>query len=363
MKVALTGGDGFLGWHTMCALREQEVNAVDIPVGQFFHQEQARQALSGATRLIHLAGVNRGTDDEVQSGNTLFAQQLADALAAADNPPPVVVYSNSIQATSGNIYGDAKAQAADILSHAANRIAAEFTDIHFTNLFGEHGKPFYNSVTATFSHILAEGGKPSVKDDKELTLLHAQDAADVLTGYISVDDMRCFEVNETVSGLLKRLSTIAEIYGNGEIPDVSTPFQRNLVNTYRSFLAGPGMAIGLQRHADQRGSFFEILRSHGGTGQTSFSTTAPGITRGNHFHRRKVERFVVLAGSARMSLRRVLTGDVVHFDVDGDHPVAIDMPTMWTHNITNTGAGTLFTAFWTDDLFDPNHPDTVPEEV
>jgi UDP-2-acetamido-2,6-beta-L-arabino-hexul-4-ose reductase len=121
--------------------------------------------------------------------------------------------------------------------------------------------------------------------------------------------------------------------------------------------------VSLTRHADTRGSFFEIVRSHGGPGQSSFSTTVPGISRGDHYHRRKVERFTVLAGEARISLRRLFTDEVIDFDVDGERPVAVDMPTMWTHRITNTGSGQLYTSFWTNDIFDPENPDTIAEVV
>ena len=359
----MTGGDGFLGWHTMCALKEQGAEIVDIPVGGFFDQEQAVGALSGAERFIHLAGVNRGTDQEVDSGNVLFAEQIAETLKVVDDPPRTIVYSNSIQAALSNVYGQAKAKTAGILGQAASCIGAEFLDIKFPNLFGEHGRPFYNAVTATFCHLLAQGETPEVQGNKELTFLHAQDAADVLIGNISREAMGDFEEHEMVSGLLMRLTSMAEIYRHGEIPDVSTPFQRNLFNTYRSYLPAGKMGIPLERHADSRGSFFEILRSHGGNGQTSFSTTTPGITRGNHFHRRKVERFVVLSGKGRISLRRTLTKQSVSFDVDGEHPVAVDMPTMWAHNIVNVGTEPLYTAFWTDDLFDPGRPDTIAENV
>jgi len=105
------------------------------------------------------------------------------------------------------------------------------------------------------------------------------------------------------------------------------------------------------------------VRAHGGQGQTFVSTTKPGITRGEHFHLRKIERFVVLRGEARISLRRMFADDVVSFDVTGDAPAVVDMPTMWVHNITNTGASELTTLFWTHELFDPAAPDTFPDTV
>jgi UDP-2-acetamido-2,6-beta-L-arabino-hexul-4-ose reductase len=163
--------------------------------------------------------------------------------------------------------------------------------------------------------------------------------------------------------LLARLTALARIYTTGEIPDIASPFDRDLFNTYRSYTFEMQTPIKLTRHADRRGSFFEIIPSHGGAGQSSFSTTAPGVTRGNHFHRRKVERFVVLAGQGTIALRRLFTGKVYEFQVTGDEPVAVDMPTMWSHNITNTGDEALDTSFWANELFDPDSPDTIQEMV
>ena len=362
-KVALTGGRGFLGWHTRAALYEQGIEANLIPVGNAFDPVQAKQAINGAKRLIHIAGINRAEDDEIREGNIRFAQQVAESINRADVPPSVVVYANSTQAGNGSAYGDAKHAAGEILREAAEKAGSHYVEVKLPNLFGEHGRPFYNAVTATFCHLLVEGSEPTVENDKELTLLHSQDAADLLIGNCDVEEQRQREQQESVSGLLKRLQQFDTIYRRGEIPDISDPFSRNLFNTYRShmFLAKP--ELPLVKHADNRGSFTEIIRTHGGTGQTSFSTTVPGVLRGGHYHRRKVERFLVLSGKARISLRKMFTDEILNFDVTGVEPIAIDMPTMWTHSIENTGSEILLTNFWTDDHFDPNNPDTIVEAV
>lgn len=361
--VAMTGADGFLGWHTRVALLEQGNGASHIPVGEGFDLEQATATVDGSPRLIHLAGVNRGSDDEVADGNVLFAEQMAQALRGAAKPPPVVVYANSIQATNGSVYGDAKLCAAEILASASAEVGAEFVDVRFPNLFGEHGRPFYNAVTATFCYLLADSQTPEVHQDRELALLHAQNAADLLTGAVGLSEMARLVERESVSGLLKRLSAISETYRRGDIPDVATDFDRDLFNTYRSYVIDTQTPIDLTRHADDRGSFFEIIRSHGGCGQSSFSTTVPGISRGDHFHRRKIERFTVLSGEATISLRRLFTDEVREYAVNGTRPAAVDMPTGWSHKIENTGQDLLYTSFWTNELFDPSSPDTIPEAV
>ncbi len=320
--------------------------------------------MDGSARAIHIAGVNRASDEEVTSGNIALAEQLAMALRASASPPPVVVFANSSQSTNGSVYGGAKAKAAEILATAAGEVSADFVDVRLPNLFGEHGRPFYNAVTATFSHLIATGTEsPVVEHDKELTLLHAQHAVDVLMGAVPLDAMSELARDETVSGLLRRLQSYAKVYDQGEIPDIHDDFDRDLFNTYRSYTFPAQSPIQLTRRADNRGSFFEIIRSHGGSGQSSFSTTLPGITRGDHYHRRKIERFTVLQGRARISLRRLFTDEVFSFEVSGEAPGAIDMPTMWAHNITNIGDEMLYTSFWTNDIFNPQNPDTIAEVV
>lgn len=360
MTIAMTGGRGFLGWHTRAALLESATEVTDIRVGDNFDAKAAAAAAS-SERFIHIAGVNRGSDAEVREGNRRFAEQASEAIRKADIPPRVVVFANSSQSANGSVYGEAKQRAAAILEKAAQFVGAEFVDVRLPNLFGEHGRPFYNAVTSTFCHLLAEGQSPTVESDKLLTLLHAQDAADLLTGQATT--LEAMSVDETVSGLLRRLGSLASLYRRGEIPDVATRFERNLFNTYRSYTFPAQAPVRLTRHADARGSFFEVVRSHGGPGQSSFSTTAPGISRGDHFHRRKIERFTVLSGRAVIRLRRVLSEEVIEFEVSGDEPAAVDMPTMWSHNIENIGDELLYTSFWTNDIFDPAAPDTIPEAV
>ncbi|PWC04449.1 NAD-dependent epimerase/dehydratase family protein [Agromyces badenianii] len=359
-RVALTGARGFLGWHTRAALLASGGSSNGFPVGDGFQVERAVDAIEGVDRLIHLAGVNRGTDEEVFDGNIRMAEQTAAVIRSAADPPAVVVFANSIQSGNTTPYGRSKARARDILAEAASDRGLSFSDIALPNVFGEHGRPFYNSVVATFCHVLADGGVPSIEHDKPLTLLHAQDAADVLLGRRDL-----FPVDEDVSvgSLLSRLRGIAERYRSGDIPDVAGAFERDLFNTYRAAAFERAPVIPLERRSDRRGAFFEIVRSHGGSGQSSFSTTVPGVSRGDHFHRRKIERFTVLSGTAVIALRRVLTDEVLEFRVSGAQPVAIDMPTLWSHKITNTGDDDLFTSFWSNEIFDPETPDTIAEAV
>jgi UDP-2-acetamido-2,6-beta-L-arabino-hexul-4-ose reductase len=323
--------------------------------------EAAIASLDGASRLLHIAGINRGAESDITSGNIRFAEQLSGALLAAKTPPPVVVFANSIQSGNNTAYGEAKKRASALLEAASSRVGAAFIDVQLPNLFGEHGVPFYNSVVATFCHLLATGGRPTIETDRELELVHVQDAADLLIGLTA--DRAPVSSYSTVVDVLSALTEISKVYRTGDIPDLSTSFDRNLFNTYRSFTFPDQSPIPLMRNADARGSFFEVIRSHGGQGQSSFSTTVPHIARGNHFHRRKVERFAVLAGEAVISLRKLFSSEVIEFTVSGDAPCAVDMPTLWAHKITNIGSGELYTSFWSNEIFDPEAPDTFAEAV
>lgn len=362
-KVVITGAGGFLGLHLRAAAQELGIDTVGIAVGQAFDPDQAAQAVNGADKLIHLAGVNRGTDEEVADSNLLFADQLAATLSMVDQPPSTIVYANSIQANNATVYGTAKHRAAATLAAAAQSVGSTLQDMKLPNLFGEYGRPFYNSVVATFCHLIATGQEPQVHQDRQLQLLHAQNAADILLGSTGHDELAELSHWETVWGLKHLLEEFHTVYSAGEFPDLSTEFRRDVFNTYRAYTFPDHTPIDITRHADYRGSFSEIVRSHGGTGQTSFSTTAPGVTRGDHYHRRKVERFTVLSGQAEINLRRLFDDEVYTYIISGDEPQSVDMPTLYAHSIRNIGTEPLFTAFWTNDIFDPDNPDTIAEMV
>jgi UDP-2-acetamido-2,6-beta-L-arabino-hexul-4-ose reductase len=230
--IAITGSGGFLGSHTLNALKGCIVRPITL--GDYFDQDQALYALDGADKLIHIAGANRGND--VGLLNFAFAWQLSHTLLEANNPPSQIVFTNSTQAGNGTEYGNSKQQASDMLCEVAQDIGAEFIDLKLPNLFGEGGKPFYNMVTSTFCYLLATNQKPEIAEDKELQLLYVKDAADLLAGITNIANLPELIETETVSGLLARLQEIAELVSLGYEPDTSTRFQANLVNTFLSFV-------------------------------------------------------------------------------------------------------------------------------
>lgn len=363
MKIVLTGAAGFLGWHTrlrLHALTDHEV----VSVGR--DEWGALPSLvADADAVIHIAGVNRAeSDDEVRDGNVALARQLADAITQGGSPLRVV-YANSIQAGNGTPYGLGKAEAAGIITEATSAVGGSFVDVLLPNIFGEHGKPRYNSFVATFVHATVAGEEVTINDN-QVGLLHVQQAAQSLLDGLTTDRGALHPDAET-HGVQEVWDLLQEFHASyvpsGEIPDLSSAFRIDLFNTYRAALFPEHYPIQLVPHSDPRGAFVETVRCRGGEGQSSFSTTVPGITRGEHYHLHKIERFAVIRGRGTMELRKMFTDEVLTFEADGDSPVAIDMPVGWVHNITNTGDDVLFTQFWSHELFRPDAPDTFPEPV
>ena len=276
--------------------------------------------------------------------------------------------ANSTQSGSASPYGSSKHQAGVELREFCESQGIEFFEALVPNVFGEGGRPFYNSFVATFCHQLVRGEPCTIVEDREVTLIHAQEVARIIAAAAIDGTPVPFPmpgVTTTVSDVLAKLQAILASYTKSTFPELEDPFDIDLFNTLRAVIfAHRGPVIPFTRHADARGAFVEIVRAKGG-GQTSVSTTVPGITRGNHYHLRKVERFAVVQGSAVIEMRRLFSDDVQRYHVTGEEPVAVEIPTLHTHLITNTGDDVLLTLFWTNELFDPDRPDThiLPVDV
>ena len=278
---------------------------------------------------------------------------------------PQLIFSSSTQVDTGTAYGDSKRAASEILARWADASGAVLSNVILPHVFGELGKPFYNSVVSTFCHQLANGKTPKVERDSSLSLLHAQDVANLVYGLMESSasaEIRPEGSQITVSELLDTLRELAGMYEQDILPDLSAHLTCRLFNTYRSYLFPKSFPRKLELREDERGMLFEAIKGHSG-GQTFLSTTRPGVTRGNHFHIKKVERFLVVEGEAVIRIRKMFDDQIHSFEVSGKIPQYIDMPTLHTHNITNTGSSDLLTMFWANEIFDPNHPDTFSEPV
>ncbi len=323
----------------------------------------------GLDAIIHCAGMNRGEEAEVEATNIWLARQVAHACeAGADRGAryPSVIFVNSTHAGRNTGYGRGKRVAAETLADSAARHGANFTNLILPHVFGEFGKPFYNSVVSTFCHQLASGKSPSIQIDAELELVHAQRVAARCMAAIDASDqgdVRVSGVPLKVSELLEKLGAMAESYViQHVIPELCTDIDSEMFNTLRSYCFPGQAATMLTLHEDPRGTLFEAVKTRHG-GQAFLSTTRPGITRGNHFHTTKFERFLVCSGEAEIRLRRLFSEEVHTFRVNGDRPCYIDMPTFYTHSITNIGRSDVVTMFWAGEIFDPARPDTFSEMV
>ncbi len=362
MKILLTGGEGFLGWHTR--VRLHALTDHDVIVANRKSWSELRLAAKGIGAVIHIAGVNHGSPSEVEFGNLSLARDVGDAVRASGTQP-AIIFANSIQAGNDTPYGVAKQASSEHLALVAREVGSAYVDIALPNLFGEHGRPRYNSFVATFVDSLVSKWTPQVAD-RPVNLMHVQQAANVLVQHIDTATSAHLAPTgtpTTVQEVFETLRRFNDLYSNGDIPPLLSALDLDLFNTLRAARFPSAYPIPLAPRADDRGSLVEVVRVHGGQGHTFVSSTRPGISRGEHFHLRKVERFVVLAGQARISLRKLFSPEIINFDVRGDKPCIIDMPTMWTHNITNSGQSELTTLFWTQELFDPDSPDTYRERV
>ena len=363
--VGITGSAGFFGWHLRCRLHTFGFDYRLADRSTFADPNALDAFVAESDVIVHLAGVNRAnSDEEVASGNTELAQALADAQART-GANLNVVYSNSIKADEPGVYGEAKAKAAEILSAATTVGNGYFVDILFPHLFGEFGVPFYNSGVTTFAHQLV-AGEPSQVNEGQLELLHVQDAAQLIMDMIekgASEQLRPAGRKISVPETYELMTRLADYATTGTIPQIlDDEFELRLFNTIRSQMWPDKYPFEITRHADQRGAFFEVVRAWG-QGQTSISTTVPGVVRGEHYHLDKVERFAVISGEASIRVRRLFTDDVIEFQVKGDEPCFIDMPPLCTHDITNTGKSELVTLFWSHDHFDPENGDTYPLKV
>jgi UDP-2-acetamido-2,6-beta-L-arabino-hexul-4-ose reductase len=378
LKIGITGQPGFVGTHLFNTLNLYKDKFQTIPFedSYFADTEKLNNWVKKCDVIVHLAAMNRHNDPEViYNTNITLVRQLISACEATLSKPQIL-FSSSTQEERDNLYGKSKKEGRELLSHWASENSAQFTGFIIPNVFGPYGHPYYNSVIATFCHQLTHNEQPRIDVDGELKLIYV---AELVQHFMDrIEFVNQHHANETfietiqlqhtsqskVSALLELLRSYKTGYfEKGEIPALDTPFNRNLFNTFLCYIDHKSFfPFPLKKNTDNRGSFVETVKLGSG-GQVSFSTTVPGITRGNHFHTRKAERFAVIKGKALIELRKIGTTDVISFELEGDKPSFVDMPVWYTHNIKNIGDEELYTIFWINEFFDANDPDTFFEIV
>lgn len=335
----------------------------------FEHQAEMESFVGQCDAIVHLAALNRHNDQQaIYDTNIELVSKLISAMESTGSRPHVL-FSSSTQEERDNIFGKSKREGRKLLAEWAARSGGVFTGMVIPNVFGPFGNPYYNSVVATFSHQLTHNEQPRVDIDAQLKLIYVGDLVKIIYYLIEnkiADDE--FRISPTDKALVTEILTLLQsfkalYFEKGIIPDLKDPFERNLFNTFVCYIDHERyFPFKLKLNTDERGSFVETVKLHSG-GQVSFSTTKPGITRGNHFHTRKAERFAVIKGKARIQFRRIGMDKITSFELDGSEPSYVDMPVWHTHNITNTGEDDLYTIFWINESYDTADPDTFFEQV
>ena len=371
LKIGITGQAGFVGKHlyNTLALFQEEFERVDFQKEFFDDEHKLNEFVSTCDVIVHLAAMNRHNDPQViYDANVGLATKLVLALETT-NSKAHVIFSSSTQEERDNLYGKSKKEARALLSTWAKKAQGKFTGLIIPNVFGPFGHPNYNSVIATFSHKIARNETPTIDVDGDLKLIYVGELVDEILKEIrsgeSKDEVLVpFTSESKVSQLLALLQKYkTEYQDSGIIPVLNSKFEVNLFNTFRCYMdIANHFPVKFTQHTDPRGSFVEVIRLGVG-GQVSFSTTVPGITRGNHYHTRKIERFAVIKGKALIQLRKIGTDEVLNFYLDGEEPAYVDMPVWYTHNIKNIGDEVLYTNFWINEFYDPTDPDTYFENV
>jgi len=367
-RVVVTGARGFIGRNLMVALgRRDDVEAagfdIDDPV------EALWTALAGADVVYHLAGVNRPNDPaEFQTSNAAFTEELCRRMDEA-GARPAVVFASSIQAELDNLYGASKLAAEGVLTAWSRGGGGPVAVFRLPNVFGKWGRPSYNSVVITFCHNVARALPIRVDDpDAAMELVHVDDVVSAFLQALAepprgVERRTVTPVTEvTVGELAARVRAFRAAQHSPDLPDLSGHFARALFSTYLSYLEPEELAFDLDVRADERGDLAELIREPH-AGQIFVSRTHPGITRGNHYHDTKVERFMVIAGEGSVRLRPLGGDEVREYRVSGAAPQAVIIPPGTVHSIENVGPTEMATLFWAGEVFDPGRPDTYYEPV
>lgn len=369
MKILITGAKGFVGKNLVAELKNKgytDIFEYDIDTQQELLDGYCKEA----DFVFNLAGVNRPENpDEFMQGNFGFANRLFDLLKKHNNICPVMI-SSSIQAERDNPYGKSKLAGEELAFQYSKDTGADVLIYRFPNLFGKWCRPNYNSAVATFCHNIAHG-LPITLNDRSvvMTLVYIDDVVnemiDALGGNPHRQDKYCVVPvvhTITLGEIVDLIYSFKESRENLQIPDMKDGFSKKLYSTYLSYLPKDEFSYPLKMNVDNRGSFTEMLRTNE-RGQVSVNISKPGITKGNHWHHTKNEKFIVVSGEGLIRFRKIDSDEIIEYRVSGEKIEVVDIPTGYTHSIVNVGETDLITVMWANECFDPDHPDTYYLEV
>lgn len=367
LNILITGAQGFMGKNLRSALTGRYGDAHRLMLLDMPHtEEELLAAAAEADFVFHLAGVNRPTDPaDFQKGNADFTRQLLTLLKERGKRPPVLL-SSSIQAALENPYGQSKLSAEQAVADYGRETGSAVYLYRLPNVFGKWSRPNYNSAVATFCHNVARGLPITVNDPSvTLRLVYIDDVVEEFLRAMEGQPCREGEwcvvqpVHEVNLGHMAELiQSFPALRDSLTAPDQSDPLVKKLYATYLSFLPPEDFSRPTVTHADQRGSFTELLHM-GSRGQVSLNVSKPHITKGDHWHQTKHEKFIVLQGEGVIRFRKVGDSTVIAYKVSGENLTVVDIPTGYTHSIENTGDTDMLTLMWANEVFDPAHPDTL----
>jgi UDP-2-acetamido-2,6-beta-L-arabino-hexul-4-ose reductase len=370
INVGVTGYTGFIGYHLSTHINYLTDEFVFVPCPNDFFKDEDKLShfVNQCDVIVHLAAMNRGEDKEIFETNIRLVNQLVEALEN-DISKKYVIFASTTQEKRDNAYGRSKIKGHEILRDWAEKSNGTFTTLIIPNVFGAFCKPLYNSVIATFCHQINHNEEPEIHIDAEIEFIYVGNLVEKICKLITsqaINNQKMVIKTDKrikVSDILSKLMLFKESYmGASILPELRTSFDINLFNTFRSYIDYNNLLQQLNLNTDNRGFLFEIIKELTG-GQVFFSLTKPGVIRGNHFHTRKIERFCVVSGNAIIHLRRIGYNKIIEYKVTGNDPTAIDIPIYHTHNIENIGKSDLLTLFWSNDIFNPEAPDTYIEKV
>lgn len=362
MRIVITGADGFIGRNLTVRLGELGYTDI-VGITRASSESDFQTALHGAGFVFHLAGVNRPKEvNEFSTGNSQLTEAVCRLLAAAGNKVPLVL-SSSTQAELDNPYGLSKRAAEEAVFRYGDRTGAPAYVFRLTNVFGKWSLPNYNSAVATFCHNISRGLEIMVNDPgAPLRLVYIDDVLDAFVALLKAPHPSGFvvagpEYATTVGELANTIRGFAESRSTMITDRVGTGLVRALYATYLSFLPPKSFSYDVPRHADPRGVFVEMLKTPD-CGQFSYFTAHPGISRGDHYHHSKTEKFLVIRGTARFGFRHIVTGERHEVVTRGGEGRIVETVPGWTHNITNIGNDEMIVLLWANEIFDRERPDT-----
>lgn len=365
IKIAVTGADGFIGKNLIANLSNNKMFELR-KITKENSSEDLKLSLADVDIVFHLAGVNRPeSEQEFITGNVDFTEEVLSILKQSTKPVKIILTS-SAQAIADNSYGKSKLVAEDAVKSASINSLIEAVIYRLPGVFGKWSKPNYNTVVATFCYNVANNIPLDVRDTEyNLSLVYIDDVVESfvknITAEKSKNDFYYAHVpvhyDVTLGELAKIISEFKDNRGTLVAPEVGNLLVKKLYSTYLTFLPTDAFSYPLELKSDDRGNLFEWIKSKD-FGQIFISTTKPGITRGNHYHHTKTEKFLVIRGEAEIKFRKIDSEEIISYPVNGQQPTVVDIPSGYTHSITNVGDTELITLFWANEIFDVNRMDT-----